>query len=312
MVVMAYRFWRSGMPRLNVSQFWALALFAWFAASLGWSPDPLQGQHQLFPAAALLVAFLVARHLPLRGPVTIAYACILALAFGTSSDTSWLPWGGLGNENFVTEFLLIGAPLVVRPYRLFLWPVAASYLFFHNPSKIEFWVAACAVAAMLLWDCRRDRFGVVLVMIALAGCAAFVLWTGMISESVLPRAEIWLNTTWLALHDPIAGTGFGGFTHDYASYQGTFVTLFGAKTWLTSPAMAPVEAHNEYLQLWAEGGIIAVALGWALVASLRLREGETACLYVLCAVALIAFIEFPMQNPQTAVVAALAAGRLAA
>ncbi|MFL6230482.1 MAG: O-antigen ligase family protein [Pyrinomonadaceae bacterium] len=72
------------------------------------------------------------------------------------------------------------------------------------------------------------------------------------------RAAIWEATWRLALAHPIAGTGFGGYWIAVTNFHDG------------SGALVPQQAHNDYLELWASGGVISVALAvWFVVAALR-------------------------------------------
>ena len=80
------------------------------------------------------------------------------------------------------------------------------------------------------------------------------------------RPAIW-RATWELIKDhPIAGVGFGGY--------GIAITRYHA----ASGEMTPQEAHNDYLELLASGGVIGVAIGlWfalALVKTARRKLNE--------------------------------------
>ena len=72
------------------------------------------------------------------------------------------------------------------------------------------------------------------------------------------RKQIW-SATWQMIKDhPIAGVGFGGYWMAISQYHHA------------SGEMTPQQAHNDYLELLASGGVIGVALViWALVVFLR-------------------------------------------
>lgn len=86
--------------------------------------------------------------------------------------------------------------------------------------------------------------------------------SGMASDPTRTgRAAIWQATWRLALAHPLFGVGFGGYwmaiteTHD------------------GSGALVPQQAHNDYLELLASGGILGVALSlWFASESLRLAR----------------------------------------
>src|SRR5205823_2428676 len=65
------------------------------------------------------------------------------------------------------------------------------------------------------------------------------------------RAAIWRATWRLCLAHPLTGVGFGGYWMAITEYHDG------------SGALVPQQAHNDYLELWASGGLISLALaGW--------------------------------------------------
>jgi O-antigen ligase len=72
------------------------------------------------------------------------------------------------------------------------------------------------------------------------------------------RTDIWPATWQLIKEHPVAGVGFGGYWMAITQYHHGS----GEKT--------PQEAHNDYLELAASGGIIGVSLGvWFVAALIR-------------------------------------------
>jgi O-antigen ligase/tetratricopeptide (TPR) repeat protein len=78
---------------------------------------------------------------------------------------------------------------------------------------------------------------------------------GNISEM---RAQIWEDSLGIMKDFPLTGTGFGSFMSIYPKYR-------------TTPSEGIVDhAHNDYIELFCDGGIIAAALfGWFLYSVLR-------------------------------------------
>ncbi|MCA1607552.1 MAG: O-antigen ligase family protein, partial [Acidobacteria bacterium] len=73
------------------------------------------------------------------------------------------------------------------------------------------------------------------------------------------RIEIWRATWRLIRANPVAGVGFGGYWAAIPMYRDA------------SGEWTPEQAHNDYLELLASGGLIGAALGtWFLVALIRL------------------------------------------
>lgn len=77
-------------------------------------------------------------------------------------------------------------------------------------------------------------------------------------DSYTTRPSIW-RATWKLIKDhPLAGVGFGGYWIAITKYHAA------------SGEATPQEAHNDYLELLASGGVIGVAIGiWFTVALVR-------------------------------------------
>ena len=107
------------------------------------------------------------------------------------------------------------------------------------------------------------------------------------------RREIW-QATWLLIKDhPVVGVGLGGYWTAVPQYH------------QASGQVTPQEAHNDYLELMASGGLIGVALfGWFLAVFIkgvqkRLREADgfaraasVGALVGLFGVAVHSFVDF--------------------
>jgi O-antigen ligase len=122
---------------------------------------------------------------------------------------------------------------------------------------------------------------------------------GMVGEDNLERAQrmqIW-DATWRLIKDhPVAGTGFGAYWVAITRYY-------------DAPGkLKPYEAHNDYLEVMASGGLIGAALvAWFIVALIRrartrLRSSDsfrrTACLAALAGlfgVAVHSLVDFGLQ-----------------
>lgn len=161
------------------------------------------------------------------------------------------------------------------------------------------------------------RFGgsfaarMVLIVCLVVGGAASIVWIGgdpLLSRlETMPgeftsaeggaenvnRLEIWRATWRLIKSHPVMGSGFGAYWIAIAEYH------------RGSGRLMPQEAHNDYLELMASGGIIALLLaGWFIVAfikrvrlTLRTRDsfGRAASLGALVglfAVSLHSFVDF--------------------
>jgi O-antigen ligase len=77
------------------------------------------------------------------------------------------------------------------------------------------------------------------------------------------RAAIWEATWRMCLAHPLAGTGFGGY----------WIAVTGFHD--GSGELVPQQAHNDYLELWASGGLIGVALAaWFVYSALSLARAR--------------------------------------
>ena len=122
-------------------------------------------------------------------------------------------------------------------------------------------------------------------------------------RDVTPRVEIWRSTWQVIKAHPVAGVGFGAYwvaIDEFSDRSGKF---------------KPYEAHNDYLDLLASGGLIGLALaGWFVFlvikrARIQLRATDpfrrAACagaLVGLFGVAVHSLVEFGLQTTVNAVI----------
>jgi O-antigen ligase len=80
------------------------------------------------------------------------------------------------------------------------------------------------------------------------------------------RNEIWKATWKMIVAHPVLGVGMGGYWAAIPAYHNA------------SGAMTPQEAHNDYLELLASGGLVGLALGgwFAVLVFMRTRENMAA------------------------------------
>ena len=120
------------------------------------------------------------------------------------------------------------------------------------------------------------------------------------------RTEIWADTLALIRRSPWLGVGPGGFAD-------------GFKLARTSPVFSLTsQAHNDFLQLLAEAGVLAGAL-WLLAGGLAIghaarQPGRLSAGWVAAAAALstAALVDFPLQIPALSLLGAILLGALLA
>jgi O-antigen ligase len=113
------------------------------------------------------------------------------------------------------------------------------------------------------------------------------------------RVSLWSETLDLVAAYPLVGCGFGGFEAAFLGYK------------RSAPMVTDTHAHNDYLELLAEGGVLAFALCVALAAppiaalvraSVRSESGRDsvmslACLASIAAILAHSFVDFNLRIP---------------
>jgi hypothetical protein len=283
---------------------WTIVLVGYFGLSLLWSEDWREGFVHFVNAACLGVLFIHVRDTKPQIGWTMVPICLaaVALAFVFPEDT-----GGFGNRNFITEFLLLALPLsFLAPWSVAI-PLAVlvlGYLVFFNGSHIEFlvmlgWFAGlfCFLTNAKRWEC--------FALLALGLLAMFIL---IPAPHFMARYELWLNTLAMWWDNPFLGVGLGGFDAAYHQYREFHVQYLGTYTLLGNAADYAGAAHNDFLQILAELGIVgfALCLGWALCV-IKIHRGRPET-WALLGLAAMCMIGFPLQNPATCILAATCLG----
>jgi hypothetical protein len=302
-----------------------LCLWAWL--SLFWSPDPMSGLQQVGIFTALIVLFLFVRHaslqlinlmLPIVSVVTVSIT-LIRIYFWPDA------YGGFGNENYVTEILLMISPFLVLWWRLrevsdrWVGPIlltsSAAYLFAFNQSRLEFLVVpvmAIAWAVVMLQRLGHLKSAVSIfigLVIVAGGFLATAIKNPHLNESVLNRAEIYTNSTALWLEKPVRGHGVGGFKYEYPRVQQRHATIFPQlkSLALTEMFVETRTAHNEFSQFLIELGLIGFGIAAAvlfLVLKTYFRHPPDRTMdtaFIACvAVIALAMMVFPFHNPATA------------
>lgn len=304
--------WR-GMRIPDCPLSWAVMAFVAYAGlSLLWSPDWREGLIR-YQSIVLLAGLLLAALHANRKSLIRAVSLGAGLAIGIEITISYFQpgiYGGLGNENFQAEFLVIAAPLAFMNYRSPLCVIAGvaalAQAFLFNASDAKYAALAAVFVLGLGWVAKRGHRAVAASM-ALAGIVALWLTFDRFVYSLGYRVEFVINTALMWLDRPFLGTGLGGFNYTYPDYQE------GHTTWISPGADGTAihninnfigAAHNEYLQALATFGAIGAAY---LLAILWLGPRQNiGAITALAAAAGLAAIGFPMQNPATAVPIVLA------
>lgn len=223
-------------------------------------------------------------------------------------DRDWalprlLVLGGIG--------ILGGCGMVLSGSRGGAIAIVAGLLFLLPLRRLRVWLAAAAAIVVLL--------GLAAGLASWLGTEEKTLQTAFFASgsrdpSLAMRSDIWGRTWKIVVDHPIVGTGLGTFRWAYAAYD-------REGEWL-----ATEQAHNDYLQLVSETGLVGFGLlawlAWAagkriLRPALRRREGLPPWTTAALAAAVFAMLvhsvlEFNLQIPAVASLFAVLGGALAA
>lgn len=163
-------------------------------------------------------------------------------------------------------------------YLAFLSPLWVALVLSNSRGGILAMLTQIVIATMLLL--RWAKLRLALAALLVAGVFVGTLWVGgdRLVNSFVPngnesalsvantrenasRNEIWRATMKLFAAHPLLGAGLGGYWIAITSYHDA------------SGVLVPQEAHNDYLELLASGGVIGLAIGvWFAVTVIRLAQ----------------------------------------
>jgi O-antigen ligase len=123
------------------------------------------------------------------------------------------------------------------------------------------------------------------------------------ADSYVLRSSTWRATLKLIADHPIAGSGFGGYWIAITRYH------------TSSGEIAPQEAHNDYLELIAGGGLLGLVIaGWFVIEvikavrrKLKVGNPHMRCVYIgamagMAAVSIHSLVDFGLHIPINAMI----------
>ena len=196
------------------------------------------------------------------------FAYLMEMAFGLGLGIALA--GGVAKERLLV-------------YVALLLPIWTGLVLANSRGGILAMLAQIVVAALLLLNRQRSRVGqsvlvrAVLVGALVVGIMFGTLWVGgdrlatnieaatsefntasSLTRQGASRNEIWRATLKMFAAHPILGVGLGGYWIGITAYHDA------------SGLMTPQEAHNDYLELLASGGVVGFAFGvWFAVVVIR-------------------------------------------
>lgn len=269
----------------------AAAFVAWCGLSIAWSPDRLASWDVFTKIAAVAVIFLALRGMAARWVATaLAAGVIFAAATGA-------PYFGSGNPEFAAQLAVVVAPLGGLLLLIALPMVLGSML----PLSL-------GIVAPLLF---RRWWARLFVASSLTVAAGFVVthsteaWTG-----VGTRLDVFAGVVAAWLQAPLWGHGIGSFVYVYPDFAGVGASL-GLIPYSVEITTQATAAHNEFLQLLMETGLVGLALaGWVAWEIWRGAGQHWGARAALIGAGIMSLTGFPLQNPVIAVAVAYAASRL--
>lgn len=273
----------------------ALIFATWCAFSIFWSPDRLASIDAAEKLGAVVLIFLALRRIERSWIVPAAVAGVgLAALIGKT-------YAGTGNPEFLVQFALIAIPLLfpltITGVVCVVGMVGAIVM---APSLIPLSVVAGVPFLLRQWWARLALASVLATL-----AVAVIAHSTEAQIGVGTRLDMFAGTFAAWLVHPVNGWGLGSFVYVFPSYQGTGA-LFGLMPMSVEATTYANAAHNDFLQLAMETGVIGLGLGaWLLV---EVWRGATKpARFAIGITAILCLTGFPMQSPATVMLAVVAA-----
>jgi putative inorganic carbon (HCO3(-)) transporter len=320
-----------------------LAFLIWEIASVFWAANRFETMEVVFFNTALAAIYFMALGnagnarafvtvMIAAGSIVSIYGILQYLGIDFTTPKSTPLVSTLGNVNFAGEYLSMIIPLSVamvfhsrgKTPKIAFGTTTALMLTHLLLAKSRGAWAGLAGAGIILLFLNPAKKGYLkpLLYLALTIAVAFsIIYTvsgsggissikeeavsvlNMRQSSILFRFLVWKSALRMIRESPLTGTGAGNFKIIYPLYR-------SSEEWHVSGINARVvEAHNDYLQIASELGLIGLGIFiWLLVNALRifkkLLKTEsiliTGLLASVISMLISAVFEFPFHNPATA------------
>lgn len=276
---------------------WMLAYLAWLGIAVWWSATPHVSWLTSWMLAGLPLAYLAWGMTP--NPARIWSALRTALLFAGPAFALWglgqvvtgygsgQPVGPLVDRNafaaLMNLFWFMSSALVIGkihdrglrwrmiPPVLGLLLIATSLFAAESRGATLTWLLLMPIAMSSAYRNTRNKPALILVLaIALTGYVGAANLLGLNvghrtlnleqDASTSARLQLWKSAAQIARDHPVIGTGWGSFASQYPAYRDP-----------RENTTAGAYAHNDYMQLMAEGGIPAGILLLGIFAGLLLQ-----------------------------------------
>jgi O-antigen ligase len=290
---------------------------------------PLVGEVLLIQGLYLSTIFVTAvlsERESKRFIVWAACACAVTILYGFlqkfhMDPVVWLtgfggrPGSTLGNPNFFAGYLIVLIPVFLaagleakRTIHKVLWFAltsgAVADLFFTQTRGAWLACAGSLVLFLVLYGVMREKLLLTLVLAVVVSASLCGLFLDKLvplyradTQSVVERVFKWKTAYAMIKEHPLVGVGAGNLKVNYALYQAKIRKEAGFALRGTSES----NVHNEYLQIWAEQGTVALACFLALFAYyfymvFKLARRQTSFLVAGYAAGVAAFLIFSLSN----------------
>ncbi len=255
--------------------------------SLLWTSNLFDGLEALIHLVILIQVFALGSRLETLKPVFEGLSWgIVVTDFTIIFD--FYPSGLFVNPNVLGDtalLILVGAVY----YRLWVYIPALLFAVIVANSR-GVWLSGAVIALVWAWNRYRNYYwGYVLLIAVCANLCMIALLAFFVSYrtgTIVERLDLW--------HDTLSGLtlfghGLGSYFTSYSFYS-SFDTL----------KIKPIYAHNDYLQIIFETGVVGLVLWCYFIFSIRN--------YIFWTFLLLCCFSFPFYLPTTAFIAAIVAG----
>jgi O-antigen ligase len=265
-------------------------LLAWLTLSLTWADDPTLASGDLKPMFALAALFVVAMTTVITpgivrlvavafvvGAVVSVFVGVLDGSLTSAVEGGARVEGGGGDPNFLASSLVAAAVIAVglmactsSPFRRLLLVLAITVLIaglVGSASRGGALAAGATIVVALIFF--KDRRAHVLALAALlVGIAALLFanapaqWERVTNfDEDNGRSDLWAVAWEMGKDHPIVGVGL----HNFRVHSPEYVQQPGEVEQVALIVETQALVHNTYLQLFADGGVVALSLFVGLV-----------------------------------------------
>lgn len=288
--------WLLRDQKMTPAHWFGLTFLLWAATTMLWNPAPLDGVGAIFVCLIWAACFCLGNQLGSLRPVYAGAAVGMGAVSLVALDQS------IFNDRMLAGLMPVHGTFVNANYM----GEAAALILVAVVAERMWWALPLVLPALALSEARgailaagialavhfRSHWREFLVVGALAGLAVALFTFYKDAASTPERLVIWQS----ALHGlTVFGRGIGSFWTQYPAFD---LRLH--------PASFPENAHNEFLTIWFELGLVGlvIALGFCLTLAGPLDTSRL----VLIALLTESCFAFPLHLPATCFIGMVVAG----